>query len=114
MRADPWEWPGVCLAEAVRRLRALGPLTGGHRLPRESAIILPGMTELGRLLVVFGLALVAVGLALTLLPRLVLPRLPGDILIQRDGFTFYFPLVTSLLVSLILTLLLNLVFWVRR
>ncbi|MDR5708365.1 MAG: DUF2905 domain-containing protein [Armatimonadota bacterium] len=72
------------------------------------------MAELGRLLVIFGLVLVAVGLALTLLPRLALPRLPGDILIQRDGFTFYFPLVTSLVVSLILTLLVNLLFWARR
>ncbi len=72
------------------------------------------MTELGRLLVVFGLVLVAVGLVVTLLPRLTLPRLPGDILVQRDGFTFYFPLVTSLVVSLVLTLLLNLLFWARR
>lgn len=63
---------------------------------------------------IFGLALVAVGLALTLLPRLAPPRLPGDILIRRDGFTFYFPLVTSLVVSLLLTLLLNLLFWARR
>jgi hypothetical protein len=39
-----------------------------------------------------------------------LPRLPGDIMIQRDGFALYFPIVTSIVVSLILTLLLSLLF----
>lgn len=72
------------------------------------------MAELGRLLVVFGLVLVAVGLAFVLLPRIGLPRLPGDILIQRDGFTLYFPIVTSIVLSLLLTVLLNLLFWARR
>jgi hypothetical protein len=72
------------------------------------------MTELGRLLVVFGVVLVLVGLFFLLVPRVSLPRLPGDILIQRDGFTFYFPIVTSILVSVVLTLLLNALWWARR
>ncbi len=72
------------------------------------------MTELGRLLVVFGVVLVLVGLFFLLVPRVSLPRLPGDILIQRDGFTFYFPIVTSILVSAVLTLLLNALWWARR
>lgn len=67
------------------------------------------LRELGKLLVVFGIALVVVGGLLTLGPRLPgrLGRLPGDIVIQRENFTLYFPLVTCLLVSVILTL----VFW---
>jgi hypothetical protein len=72
------------------------------------------MTELGRMLIVFGVVLVLVGLFFVLVPRLSLPRLPGDILIQRDGFTFYFPVVTSIVVSLVLTLLLNALWWARR
>ncbi|MCS7236547.1 MAG: DUF2905 domain-containing protein [Armatimonadota bacterium] len=72
------------------------------------------MTELGRMLIVFGVVLVVVGVLLSLAPRLSLPRLPGDILIQRDGFTFYFPVVTSILISVVLTLLLNALWWARR
>lgn len=72
------------------------------------------MTELGRMLIVFGVVLVLVGLFFVLVPRVSLPRLPGDILIQRDGFTFYFPVVTSILISVVLTLLLNALWWARR
>jgi hypothetical protein len=58
--------------------------------------------------------LVVVGLFFLLVPRVSLPRLPGDILIQRDGFTFYFPIVTSIVISVVLTLLLNALWWARR
>jgi hypothetical protein len=61
---------------------------------------------MGRFLVILGLALVIIGLAWPLLSKLGLGRLPGDIAIQRDGFRFYFPITTSILVSLLLTLLL--------
>ncbi len=61
---------------------------------------------MGRYLVILGLALVIIGLAWPLLSKLGLGRLPGDIAIQRDGFRFYFPITTSILVSLLLTLLL--------
>jgi hypothetical protein len=64
--------------------------------------------------VVFGVVLVVVGLFFLLVPRVSLPRLPGDILIQRDGFTFYFPIVTSIVISVVLTLLLNALWWARR
>lgn len=67
------------------------------------------MQDLGRLLVLFGGIVVVFGLILLFAPRIPwLGRLPGDILIRRDSFTFYFPVVTSLLVSIVLTLLLNL------
>jgi len=66
---------------------------------------------LGRLLVGFGLAIAALGAMVWLLGAL--PRLPGDIFIQRRGFTLYIPILGSLLLSLLLTVLLNL-FFARR
>ncbi|HET6370829.1 MAG TPA: DUF2905 domain-containing protein [Nitrospiria bacterium] len=66
------------------------------------------MQELGRLILVMGLVLVLLGGLLLLSGRIPwLGKLPGDILIQRRNFTFYFPLATSILISLLLTL----VFW---
>jgi DUF2905 family protein len=62
----------------------------------------------GRLLIGLGILLVIMGGAIVLLGTL--PRLPGDIYIQRKGFTLYVPILGSVLVSLILTLLLNLLF----
>ena len=67
------------------------------------------MGDVGRFLVILGLVLVVVGLLLPFLGKLGLGRLPGDIVIERDGFRLYIPLMTSLLVSLILTLVLWLI-----
>lgn len=64
------------------------------------------MEGLGRFLVVLGILLVVLGLAMPWLGKLGLGRLPGDIVVQRENFTFYFPIVTSLLISLVLSLLL--------
>ncbi|HOI16098.1 MAG TPA: DUF2905 domain-containing protein [Geobacteraceae bacterium] len=65
------------------------------------------MTGLGRMLVVAGLVIAAVGALLLLSGKIPwLGRLPGDILVKREKFTFYFPLATSLLISLILSLIL--------
>jgi len=65
--------------------------------------------DLGKMLVLFGLFLVLAGLIVWVLPKISsLPRLPGDILIRRGNFTFYFPLATCLLLSVLLTLILNL------
>jgi hypothetical protein len=58
-----------------------------------------------RFLIVAGLVLLAVGLAWPLLSKLGLGRLPGDIAIRRDGFGFYFPITTSIIVSVVLSLL---------
>ena len=68
--------------------------------------------EIGRLLLVVGLLLAALGVLLSLGSKLPfrLGRLPGDIVIKRDHFTFFLPLATSLLVSLGLSLL----FWLWR
>jgi hypothetical protein len=56
-------------------------------------------------LTTFGVVLVVVGVGMVLVSKFGLPKLPGDILIQRDNFTFYFPIVTSIVISLLLTLL---------
>jgi hypothetical protein len=69
-------------------------------------------SSLGRTLVVVGLALAAVGLVLVLagrFPGLRIGRLPGDVSIERGNFRFYFPLATSVVLSVVLTLLLWLV-----
>ena len=61
---------------------------------------------MSKVLILIGLALIVVGLLWSVGERLGLGRLPGDIVIQRENFTFYFPLMTSIIVSLVLSLLL--------
>jgi hypothetical protein len=68
------------------------------------------VSDVGRLLIILGLMIAAVGVILIFAGRLPwLGRLPGDIYIQRGHWTFYFPLATSLLLSLALTLLIWLI-----
>ncbi|NLY88838.1 MAG: DUF2905 domain-containing protein [Firmicutes bacterium] len=63
-------------------------------------------TGIGRLLVIAGIFLVVLGLLFLLGGKIPgLGRLPGDIVIKRDKFVFYFPLGTSLLLSILLSLL---------
>ena len=66
------------------------------------------MTELGKLLVLFGVLLAVAGLVFIVLGRTNLPigRLPGDILYRGKHTTFYFPLATSILLSIVLSLVL--------
>jgi hypothetical protein len=65
------------------------------------------VSDFGRVLIVLGLVLAATGVALTLAPRVPwLGRLPGDVQIQRGSWTFYFPLATSVLLSVVLTVIL--------
>jgi hypothetical protein len=61
---------------------------------------------MSRTLIILGLAIAAVGFLWPWISRLGLGRLPGDILIQREGFTFYAPITTGILVSVILSLVL--------
>ena len=65
------------------------------------------MINLGKLIVVLGAILVALGLLIVLLGRTGLPigRLPGDIIYRRKNFAFYFPLTTSILLSIVLSLI---------
>jgi len=65
------------------------------------------MPDLGKLLIILGAILIAAGLLLMLFGRLHLPlgRLPGDILYRGKHTTFYFPLATSILLSVVLSLI---------
>ncbi|HXL45788.1 MAG TPA: DUF2905 domain-containing protein [Candidatus Binatia bacterium] len=68
------------------------------------------MNDIGKILVGFGLLIALAGVVLVLVGRVPwIGRLPGDIHIQRGNFIFYFPLATSLLLSVVLTLLLYVV-----
>ena len=60
-----------------------------------------------RTLILLGLAIVALGLLWPLLTRIGLGRLPGDIVVERSNFSFYFPIATCVLVSIVLSV----VFW---
>ena len=62
-----------------------------------------------RFLIVLGIVLVAAGLLWPLLTRIGLGRLPGDIVIERENFRLYLPLMTSLLVSIVLSVVLWLI-----
>jgi predicted MFS family arabinose efflux permease len=64
---------------------------------------------MGKTLVIIGL--VVAGLGLAMMAGLPLGRLPGDFVVRRGAFTFYVPLATSVLLSLLVTLLLQ---WLRR
>jgi len=68
-----------------------------------------GFESLGRMLLLIGVTLVLLGGVLLLVGKVpFLGRLPGDIVIERKNFTFYFPLATSILLSIVLTLLFSL------
>lgn len=67
------------------------------------------MNSLGRGLIVLGLVIAAAGVLLTFADRVPwLGRLPGDFYVKRENFSFYFPLTTSILISVVLSLILYL------
>jgi len=74
------------------------------------------MAELGKLLVFFGIVLVVAGGLILLLGRTHLPigRLPGDIIYRGKNTTFYFPLATSILLSVVLSIVLYVIGRLRR
>ena len=65
---------------------------------------MPGLESIGKMPLIFGGALLVLGVLF-----LVQGRLPGDILFQRGNFTFYFPVVTLILVGVVLTIYLNVI-----
>jgi hypothetical protein len=69
------------------------------------------MIDIGKMLIIFGVAAIVIGGILILSGKVPwLGRLPGDILVQKKNFTFYFPLATSILISVLLTL----IFWLIK
>jgi hypothetical protein len=64
---------------------------------------------MSRMLIILGIVLVAAGLLWPFIGRLGLGRLPGDIVVERPGYSFYFPIMTSLVISVVLSLILWLV-----
>jgi hypothetical protein len=88
-----------------------------HPIPRSAGILAEfsliesfGEPVVSRWLIVVGLALIALGLLWPMIAKLGLGRLPGDIIIRREGFSFYFPIVTCLVVSAIISILI----WIFR
>ncbi len=69
------------------------------------------MAALGKMLIVIGCIVVVIGVILLFAHKIpFIGRLPGDIYVKRENFTFYFPLTTSIIISVILSLL----FWLFR
>ena len=73
------------------------------------------MDGAGKTLIFVGVAIAALGLAFVLAPKIpLLGKLPGDLVFRRGESTFYFPLATSILVSIVLTVVLNFAFRIFR
>jgi heme/copper-type cytochrome/quinol oxidase subunit 2 len=69
------------------------------------------MPSLGKMLIILGAVIMLVGVVLLLANKIpFIGRLPGDILIKRENFTFYFPIMTCIIISIVLTL----IFWILR
>lgn len=65
------------------------------------------ISSLGKILIIIGVVIVSVGVIFILFNKIPwLGKLPGDIIVQRKNFTFYFPITTSIIISVIITLLL--------
>jgi Protein of unknown function (DUF2905) len=76
---------------------------------------MPNLSDLGRALLLIGGAIVVLGVLLLLAGRIpLLGRLPGDISIRRGNTSFYFPIVTCIVLSVVLTVILNVALWLLR
>jgi hypothetical protein len=76
----------------------------------DSEVVMPG---LGKSLIIIGIIIIVIGLFAAYGPKIpYLGKLPGDIHVKRDNFVFYFPLATSIIISVILSLILY--FFTRR
>jgi hypothetical protein len=73
------------------------------------------LSSLGKVLLLFAAVFGVIGLLLIIMGNVpFLGKLPGDLVIRRGGVTFFFPIVTSLLLSVVLTILINPIFWIFR
>lgn len=77
--------------------------------------VVPNLSDLGKVLLLIGGAIVVLGALLLVLGRVpYLGRLPGDIAVRRGNTSFYFPLVTCLVLSVILTVVVNIILLLMR
>ena len=73
------------------------------------------LSQFGRVLVLVGAVILFLGLLLVVAERVpLIGRLPGDITVRGDGWTLYAPVATSIVLSVLLTLVLSVVTWVRQ
>jgi hypothetical protein len=103
-RQSSWQKSAVPPAWRKRRTRSSGKKTlkqASLRRRLRYHIAMPN----GRLLIIFGVVLVAQGVLWPLNAKIGLGRLPGDIVIERDSFTLYLPLATSLIIGAVLSIL---------
>ena len=70
------------------------------------------MTDLGKILLIFGGVIIVVGLLFIFAQHIpFFGRLPGDIFIKNDRFSFYFPIVTFIIISVVLTIIVNVILY---
>ncbi len=69
---------------------------------------------MSRWLIIGGIVLVVLGLGWPLIVKLGLGSLPGDIRVEREGFSFYFPITTGIIISIVLSLVVAVVGWIFR
>lgn len=67
------------------------------------------MTSIGKFLILIGVSVVILGILVIVGGKIGLGKLPGDIFIKKGNFTFFFPIVTSIIFSLILTVIVNII-----
>ncbi len=73
------------------------------------------ISGIGKLLITIGIIIIVAGLIISFMPKIpYLGKLPGDIHIKRKNFTIYFPLTTSIIVSIIASIILTAIFLVIR
>jgi hypothetical protein len=94
----------------MRRTTAPNTLAGARLAKPKRPRYIGGMGQIGRYLLLAGLLIAGAGLLMMVGERFGLGRLPGDIVWRRKNTTVYFPIVTSLVLSVLLTLLLNVLF----
>ncbi len=68
------------------------------------------MYNTGKFFIIFGIIFIIVGLFFIIFPKFPIFKLPGDIVVKKENFSFYFPIVSSILISVILSIILNLMF----
>ncbi len=66
------------------------------------------MNGIGKMMIIIGIMLIIFGVLFVYFPKFPLGRLPGDIIVRKGNFTFYFPLVTSIILSIIFSIILYL------